>query len=743
MNTSSQTYNEYNLGVARYWAAHGFNVFPVKGSGEECKQPIPGLRWGSEATNDPDTLKRWWLGESSGSYPSMGVAVSLRQSNYIVIDCDVKHNVNGLSAFLTLLQAHDEDIHNIFQSYTPSGGRHFFFRIPEGIRVPCSPGRLPKGIDVKGDGGYVIARGSKSVDGKEYHNGDASTLDVNETAYAPQWLLDLILKPTDERSVKEGVVARHTPQYARTALKMAVRAILDAQLGERNTILCTEAFNMGTLLPGSDLSYGEVESQLYNAGIRIGLSEREVYSTVTRAMRNGIDRPRTSNVDDSEGLTEAEQMRERAPASFFQVEELEIDSPLFNRIKKNVLDCAVHRHEEMALGSTFALLSTVMGRQVYTPTSSSICLFSLIVAPTGYGKNSYLAYPIQFLRLMNMLKMVGETNLSSAVHLQKIFDTKKVTLNILDEFEIFLEKLTREGAETMEQEIARELKILWSIEAYGQYITKGSATRDSVVHECPFFNILGATTPTSLFESVTKRSLSDGFVNRFLFFPTSETHRPKRIRTGNAMYPSRCLVRSVEELNDLGCNIKELGLDEHEKFGHDLNYPVIIQWGSKEAEELFGNFYAEIGSLREEDRELFVRLPDQALRMATIIAASRDGEEAEVSVRDMMAGITIAKKSGNYLYKGRMLFVAENKNEQYTRRVMRIIQEAGSEGISKTLLVRRTQFLSQRDRNSKVDDLIEAGLVIKETVPANRGKSITIYRMHPQAYGDSLVNAQL
>ncbi|BCJ75195.1 hypothetical protein CS0771_47390 [Catellatospora sp. IY07-71] len=45
---------------------------------------------------------------------------------------------------------------------TGSGGLHLYYRHPGGISVPCDQGmRLGPGIDVKADGGYVVAPPSR------------------------------------------------------------------------------------------------------------------------------------------------------------------------------------------------------------------------------------------------------------------------------------------------------------------------------------------------------------------------------------------------------------------------------------------------------------------------------------------------------------------------------------------------------------------------------------------------------
>jgi hypothetical protein len=66
---------------------------------------------------------------------------------------------------------------------TPRGGAHFFFKHVEG--VTNSSGSLPKGLDVRGQGGYVLLSPSPGY----------SWVDRSPVAEAPEWLLDLIRGP--------------------------------------------------------------------------------------------------------------------------------------------------------------------------------------------------------------------------------------------------------------------------------------------------------------------------------------------------------------------------------------------------------------------------------------------------------------------------------------------------------------------------------------------------------------------
>lgn len=108
---------------------------------------------------------------------------------------------------------------------TGSGGRHYLFRLPGTFEVTNSRGRLPRGIDVRGNGGFIVAPGSITSVG-EYRT--ESSADV---APAPDWLLSLIEPQTLERQV-EVVESVAFSDLAPEAQEKATRYLDAAVQGE-------------------------------------------------------------------------------------------------------------------------------------------------------------------------------------------------------------------------------------------------------------------------------------------------------------------------------------------------------------------------------------------------------------------------------------------------------------------------------------------------------------------------------
>ena len=112
-------------------------MFPCEG-----KRPLTEHGF-KDATTDPRRIHMWW---SRWPQANIGMPTGER-SGVFVLDVDDLGALAELEAQIGKLPA-------TWTVRTPSGGLHLYFQHVEG--VTNSPGGLPNGIDVRGQGGYVL-----------------------------------------------------------------------------------------------------------------------------------------------------------------------------------------------------------------------------------------------------------------------------------------------------------------------------------------------------------------------------------------------------------------------------------------------------------------------------------------------------------------------------------------------------------------------------------------------------------
>jgi putative DNA primase/helicase len=144
------------------WIEHGFcscgkEVCPSAGKHPYGLLVPNGLK---QATSDPNVVRRWWT-----LNPRANVGIATGQiSGIAVMDIDPR---NGGTASLEALIARIGPVPTTATVRTGGGGFHYYF---QHLGDPFKGGSnvLGRGIDIKADGGYVVAPPSIHLKGINY-----------------------------------------------------------------------------------------------------------------------------------------------------------------------------------------------------------------------------------------------------------------------------------------------------------------------------------------------------------------------------------------------------------------------------------------------------------------------------------------------------------------------------------------------------------------------------------------------
>jgi hypothetical protein len=160
-------------------AGYGFCVFPLwwprDGGcacrrGRDCRNPGKHPRitnWQELATTDEVAIREWW-----GRWPlaNIGILTGAR-SNLVVLDYDPgEEAVESLAVLEALhgeLPATVQVLSGRVDPLTGRRGVHYYFRHP-GTEIPNSVRTLAERLDLRGDGGLVVAPGSVHASGRRY-----------------------------------------------------------------------------------------------------------------------------------------------------------------------------------------------------------------------------------------------------------------------------------------------------------------------------------------------------------------------------------------------------------------------------------------------------------------------------------------------------------------------------------------------------------------------------------------------
>ena len=205
---TNYTPNETETGPRRHrdaaldYTSRGWPVFPLwpvragrcacgtdcKGSAGKHPHGLLAPRGVHDATTNPEQVRRWW-----GQWPdaNIGVATGVRAGVMVV---DVDAGKGGEESLVQLERDHGA-LPGTMAVSTANGGRHLYFQHPGG-QVRNTVGTLGTGLDVRGDGGYVVAPPSSLGRGRDY---SWLTPDGVGPAPAPGWLANLIAAGADHQ----------------------------------------------------------------------------------------------------------------------------------------------------------------------------------------------------------------------------------------------------------------------------------------------------------------------------------------------------------------------------------------------------------------------------------------------------------------------------------------------------------------------------------------------------------------
>lgn len=141
------------------YAKKGFAVFPLK-----YRDKVPLTRNGcKDATTDAAQIKAWWQ-----KYPNanIGLATGSVSQNVFVIDLDIDED-RGIDGYHSLedWQREHGDFPETWTAITGRGGYHLYYRGNGRIKNRAG---IIDGVDIRGNGGYVVAPPSIHKNGNRY-----------------------------------------------------------------------------------------------------------------------------------------------------------------------------------------------------------------------------------------------------------------------------------------------------------------------------------------------------------------------------------------------------------------------------------------------------------------------------------------------------------------------------------------------------------------------------------------------
>lgn len=541
----------------------GWSVFPVV-AGDK----IPAIGGGFRSAKGGAEAYPLFRGKGE----DINIGIALGASGLFAVDIEVARHewVERLPA--------------TFTQRTPSGGWHFVYRQPvERMipNVPLSVGLAPD-VEIRGDGGYILAPGSM-VSAKKSKTGEPGEYEIvedMEPVEAPAWLLDRI----DECKAKAKEITKPKLQIVRASTTSGeqwrqrvddlVNTLVSAEPGTRNDTLYRVANSVGRVVGGGYLSEGEAcgilqsaisdwASPMKNAdaierGVRHGTSLEPWYpdveddplgdQTIDMILQSAQDAPQRE--PEPEPTVSRDMQREAL------VERLAALSDTCADFVQLARDCSVYWQPGFALGGAVALGSVLGSRRLVWPSQSPLTssCYVLIVGGSGQGKST--AKDPVMRCLSSWPELIGASKLGPSVQsniasIKASSESGHGQLWILDEWHDALESMLSKKASTFTSE-NKGLILEMATMNTGTYRRRKSVmgSQDGEDHDVihvPGFCMLALSATEPLMRVMGQASVDNGLIPRHIAFGP-QSSLPRKIRAARAVdTPDRLRSAIVEQ----------------------------------------------------------------------------------------------------------------------------------------------------------------------------------------------------
>jgi hypothetical protein len=200
----------------------------------------------------------------------------------VVIDIDAPQ---GFESLLQIEETFGQPPETL-EVTTGGGGRHLYFRAPKNEKIQSQNAWRPS-IDIKAEGGYVLAPPSNHISGRRYEWAEGCGPRDIALAEIPPWLLQLLPRKSDVNGYTFRLTSPDLLSVLQRARDYAAKAD-HASEGNRNA----SAFRLAGHLASFGLGLADILQPMavWNSGNRPPLTDRELQQCIANSLANGTPR---------------------------------------------------------------------------------------------------------------------------------------------------------------------------------------------------------------------------------------------------------------------------------------------------------------------------------------------------------------------------------------------------------------------------------------------------------------------
>lgn len=663
-----------SLKEAIEYGKYGWAVFPLlpRSKAPACSNGF------HDAVKDESSIRELW-----GTRTNLNLGIATGDvSGFWVLDIDAD---KGGKESLDEIENKYGSLPETLISKTGGGGKHYLFKTNKGTAISCSIGKLGKGIDVRGNGGYIAAPPSIHPNGTSY------AWEEKEIADAPRWLVNLILglkteKPKTETTgevigdwTTEDIISMLeviSPEERDTWIKVGMA--LSAG-GWPVTVWDTWSRNSPKYKMGEPFRIWAGFKQ--SGGISIG-------SLVHMAQENGW-KPKEKPYEELDfsninGVDLRDFKNKIVNVNLPEIESKIAIGGLVGDTLSWINSTAFKLQPELTIMNTLAALGAVFGRRyALQKLNTRTNIYMVGIAETGQGKDNSRQKIKQLMKSAGLEVFSGPDEIRSGPGLMVELQRRPSFLANIDEIGMFMRAMFDPKAPAYIREISAMFTKMYSCSgtSYEGGIIASQPDHRTVLHE-PNLCIYGTTTLASYAEAMKSSSIKSGELNRFIVLKSSIDFPEPNFNSDNSEPPD-VLVSRWAKFKVEGLNAAPDIIEQEKKI-------VMLGNVGEKVNELFRFQDKMIEDNRSSGMgALWVRYRENILKVAMIIAIARDSENPVLIESDIEFGKSLVGSSIRFMMK----FASENMYDgEFQKRCTEFMDLLRDGATNRTMMIRRMQI---------------------------------------------------
>ena len=751
------------LESALFYASIGWKIFPLA-PGQKTPITAHGVK---DATGDIEQIKKWWNDTPTAN---IGLACGKESGVYVVdVDVSASGDVNGydsLKEFPELPKTVKQD--------TPRGGFHAFYETSD---APANRNSYRPGIDIRGDGYYVVLAPSLHPNGGRYCWSPNLAPGQHIIEEYPAYMRPVKRVPwvSDGPALQKPQSAPHSSFNSSSGLLDRAKKYLatcepavQGNAGHDKLLWAATSMVRGFKLPES-VAY-DLLTREYNPicvppwNLSDAKDEKDFRRKISEASRLPLQKQDGWLLIDS-GYSDAPLV----PMNIQKLIEKDIDAikqtigmtnaiigvpPKLLDTLHNSQDSGIFaKHAELryltqptgmlgeicswlnatarreqpalSLGAAIAFMGALFGQKIKTEYGSRTNIYCMGVAKSSAGKNHAISEIRRLCLAAGCDSLLGGDGVTSDSSIEERLSNNPVTLFMWDEIGHFFSNI-KGGNEYMAQVVPMLMKIYSS--SGTMYKGKEYAEKErqrTIIHPCCC--IYGTSTPERFAGGILPGELTDGWLGRCLVFYSDEF--PEKRCVVEQPVPQSLInrirfwyERRIEPAND-GHTLT--GLVTASCRPGEPNYYVVKTL--PEADKIFNEFDEETIEYAKEQKALasvWTKGEENARKIGLIVAAGESESEFVISKGHAEYACRLIRYLINDFCYTIVPEIAGSAIENNKRRVISVIRESSIKGLVKMDLSKSTRWCDKRTRDNIIADLVEAGEIIERKWP---GSGVTRY----------------